>query len=353
MEKIKLGIVGLGYGEWIINDIVNNEITPYFTITGACDLNQKRVDHITKTYGVKGYGSLEEMLQDDQIQAIGLFTAPLGRAKMIEQIIDAKKDVITTKPFELDAIAAEKILQKARLMGRKIMLNSPSPLLSPNLAQITDWVETYKLGRIVGSRCDIWASYREVEDGLWYDEKHLCPVAPIFRLGIYLINDLVRLFGEAKTVQVLHSRIFTKRPTPDNAQMGILFENGGIANVFASFCIEDGQYYKSSMVLNFERGTIYCNMNPMTYDQVKLETAFSIVTLGVDEKQVVKKTTVPGSTVEYDWKAFYDILTGVIEIPVETDQNIVNAIGIINAMARSDESGKNELVNKKNLNGGI
>lgn len=346
MEKIKVGVVGLGYGEWIINDIINNHITPYFTIAGVCDLDETRLKHITTTYGVKKYDSLEMMLQDDTIPVIGLFTAPLGRAKLIEKIIDAGRDVITTKPFELDADEASGVLAKARQLGRKIMLNSPNPLLSPNMSQIADWVAEFKLGRIIGARCDIWANYREVADGQWYDDEKRCPVAPIFRLGIYLINDLVGLFGSAKTVQVLSSQIFTKRPTPDNAQMGILFENGGLANIFASFCIEDGQYYKSAMVINFEKGTIYCNMDPATYDDVLVGTSFALVTLDGAKKQVVKNKVVPGSTVAYDWEAFHGILTGMIQIPLKTDENIVEGIKIINAMAKSDVTGQSEAVIK-------
>ena len=346
MGKIKLGIVGLGYGEWIINDIVNNNITPHFIIAGVCDLDEARVKHITDTYGVEKYDSLDMMLQDDAVSTVGLFTAPQGRAKLIEKIIDAGRDVITTKPFEIDALEAERVLKKARQLGRKIMLNSPCPILSPNMQQIAGWVDEFKLGRIIGARCDIWASYREEADGQWYDDKKLCPVAPIFRLGIYLINDLVGLFGSAKTVQVLSSKVFTKRPTPDNAQMGILFENGGIANVYSSFCIEDGQYYKSSMLLNFEKGTIHCNMIPATYEQVKNETSFTLVTLDESKKQIVKDATVSGSTVEYAWETFYGILSNKIEIPLATDKNIVDAIKIINAMAKSDETGQNEIVNK-------
>ena len=105
-------------------------------------------------------------------------------------------------------------------------------------------------------------NYHEQADGRWYDDPRQCPVAPIFRLGIYLINDLVRLFGDAETVQVLQSRIRTGRPTADNAQLGIRFRNGVLANIYASFCVGDGDYEPDSLVLKFENGTIYRNCGP-------------------------------------------------------------------------------------------
>lgn len=74
----------------------------------------------------------------------------------------------------------------------------------------------------LGARADIWASYREQADGTWYDDPQKCPVAPVFLLGIYLINDLIQLFGPVRDVQVLQSRLSTGRPTADNGQLSLL-----------------------------------------------------------------------------------------------------------------------------------
>jgi predicted dehydrogenase len=147
---------------------------------------------------------------------------------------------MTTKPLELDASAALSVLREAREMGRVIHLNSPAPVLPMDISQIMEWQSAYKLGNPVGCRADVWASYTEQADGSWYDDPERCPVAPIFRLGIYLINDLIAIFGEPEEVQVFASRIATGRPTPDTAQLGIRFANGGLANIFSSFCVRDG-----------------------------------------------------------------------------------------------------------------
>lgn len=151
---------------------------------------------------------------------------------------------MTTKPFELNANVASRVLKEAEKMGRVVHLNSPSPL-PEDIFVIKKWIKKYNLGQVIGCRADVWANYREKADGSWYDSPKKYPVAPIFRLGIYLINDLIRLIGKPESLQVLHSRLFTKRPTPDNAQLGILFENGAIVNVFSSFCIDDGQQYRN------------------------------------------------------------------------------------------------------------
>ena len=205
-----------------------------------------------------------------------------------------------------------------------------------------EWAESHDLGRIVACRCDTWASYRERPDGKWFDDPVLCPVAPIFRLGIYLINDIVRLMGKAKAVQVIGSRLFTERPTPDNAQLGILFESGAIANVFASFCVEDGQYYKNALVLNFERGTITRNNGPLTREKVMRESTLSLTTLDEEKRQIVKNITVAGSAEEYPWEMFFRALRDELTVPEDTDRAIVEAVRIVSTMARAERSGKTE-----------
>jgi hypothetical protein len=46
------------------------------------------------------------LIADPNIPVIGLYTGPVGRAALIHRIIEAGKDVMTTKPFELDSEAA-------------------------------------------------------------------------------------------------------------------------------------------------------------------------------------------------------------------------------------------------------
>jgi predicted dehydrogenase len=343
-DKFKIGIVGLNFGEYIVSEISGGNAAPYFTLEGICDINTERAAYISKKHNVKAYSSLKDMLGSGDISVVGLFTGPVGRAKIIKQIIESGRDVITTKPFETDAAEAEDVLKLARRLGRKIMLNSPSPTPLRDLRKIISWADEYELGRIIACRCDSWVSYREKADGTWYDNAGLCPVAPIFRLGIYLINDLVRLIGKARDVQVLHSRIFTGRPTPDNAQLGILFENGAIANVFSSFCVGDGQYYKNSLILNYERGTITRNIGLTTREMTSEKAFLTLTALCADGRQTVQNYIADGSPEEYPWLDFYNILQNKNEIPEKTDMVIVEAIRVVNAMARAEKSGRTEKV---------
>jgi len=340
MTRFNIGIVGLNFGRSIIEQIVNGPAKSYFRLLAVCDIKAALADKVAAEYGVLSYHSLESLLENKDIPVIGLFTGPAGRAELVREIIHAGKHVITTKPFELSADAAMRVLTEAKWMGRVVHMNSPSPEPSADLRQIEKWRHEYNIGRPVACRADIWCSYREQPDGSWYDDPEKCPAAPIFRLGIYLINDLVRLFGEAEEVYVMQTRLFTKRPTADNAQLSILFRNGALANVFASFCVSDGQAFRNFVTLNFENATIYRHAGPPLPGYAQ----------GVTELQLIAgsstniSTAVNDQSGNYQWRALHRAIEGKPLTNEVTTEQIVAGIRIIEAMVASQKSGCAEKV---------
>jgi predicted dehydrogenase len=333
-KRIPIGIVGLNFGRHIIDQLLDGLASEYFEIAAVCDLDAAKVHHMAELLGVRAYTSFDEFLAVTDFTAVGLFTGPIGRAGLIRRLIEAGKDVITTKPFENDPQAALEVLLEAQRLGRVVHLNSPAPLLPSDLAQIRAWHKEFDLGKPVAARADVWASYREQADGTWYDNPELCPVAPIFRLGIYLINDLIQIFGPAQTVQVLHSRLFEGRPTPDNAQLSILFKNGGLANIFASFCVNDGDHYRNSLTLNFENGTIYRSVGAHRADEEEI----SLVMNKDNQRTIVAQVEVPSHnrSGHYQWDSFARAISGEKLENACTPEEIVAGLQIIQAMARAD-----------------
>jgi len=342
MKQIPIAIVGLNFGRHIVDQLLEEPARKYFQITAVCDLDKAKAEAMGKRLKCKVYTDLDALLADREIPAIGLYTGPGGRAGLLRRIIRAGKDVMTTKPFELDPQAALDVLREAWRSKRILHLNSPAPLIPSDLKQIALWRDEFNLGRPVGARADVWANYREKADGSWYDNPKLCPVAPIFRLGIYLINDLVRFFGEPRAVQVFHSRLFTERPTPDNAQLGIHFKNGGLVNIFSSFCIDDLQYYRNTLTLNFERGTVYRNPGPSPCDWKSLDLVMVTNRQGKPLVRHKKIATPPSGS--YQWDVFHRAIRGARLPDATTPEEIVAGLKIIATMARAEKSGKTEKV---------
>lgn len=278
------------------------------------------------------YRTLDELLRDDNVEAIGLFTKPAGRADLIRKIIESGRHVMTTKPLDLNADAMLTILHRARNLGCVVHCNSPGPLPSQDIKVILRWIEEYDLGRPVGAHAETWVSYRETKDGSWYDDSLQCPAAPIYRLGIYLINDLVRLWGPVEDVQLLQSRIFTKRPTSDNAQLGLLFKNKALATIYACFCVKDGDHYRNGLTLNFENGTIYRNAGPAWSGSSKGKCHLALVKEHKNQPVIVATEHVDGQSGDYQWGYFARKIRGE-KCPAElTPEQTVEGIRVIECM---------------------
>jgi predicted dehydrogenase len=339
MQKIPIAIVGLNFGKWMVEDIVNGVAKPFFQLAAVCDLDIAKAKAFSETYKVPYYTDFDQLLSNKDIPTIGLYTGPVGRAGLLQKIIEAGKDVMTTKPFELDCHAALQVLHKAKELGRVIHLNSPGPCLPDDLATALSWASKHNLGRPVACQLNSWVRYDEKPDGSWYDDPQKCPVAPVFRLGIYLINDLVSIFGEAEKVTVISSRLFTERPTVDQGQLSILFKNGAMANIFASFCIADGDQYQNGMILSYERGTIYRNLGPHRSTRAgdgQCELALVMGNPQEPQKRRIEESVVmSGTSGSYQWENF---AKAVRQQPIQSNtspETIVAGLRIVQAMAEA------------------
>jgi predicted dehydrogenase len=342
-QPLNFGMIGLNFGGYIADTLSLAPGKSYFQLAAVCDANADRALEFGRSRGVKTYFDLDEMLADRDIPAVGLFTGPIGRADLLRRIIRAGKDVMTTKPFELDPVAARAVLEEAESIGRVIHLNSPTPELPGYIRQIQQWEQEFHLGRPIGCRGEVLVSYREKADGRWIDNPDFCPAAPIFRLGIYAISDLVRLFGRVQEVQVLSSKIFTRRPTADNAQLNLLFENKAIGSVYATFCVDNGQHYANSLTLHYERGTIYRNVLPVGYAQAEGTSRLMLAATNGRREVVTKEIELPEMSGSYEWEAFHSAITGRRAVPAVID-DIVHGVDVIAAMARAERSGRTETV---------
>lgn len=346
MERLRMGVVGLRFGRHMVRDqIVGGNGAKWFELAACVDLQQELADELAAEYGVDALYDLDELLARNDIDVVALFTGPVGRANLIRRIIRAGKDVLTTKPFEFDPGAALDVLHEARRLGRVVHLNSPGPEPPGDLAQIMAWRRQYDLGPVIAARWETWVSYREKPTGTWLDDPELCPVAPVFRLGIYGINDLVRLMGEPETVQVMQSRFFTERPTVDTGQLAVRFGDGAIANFFATFCCDGGRPYRDSLVLNFAHGAIFRNIGP-DIDTDKQPTRLDLVVKGQEEPAIRETVDIPREEVSgrYQWEACYRAVHGETLTDEVTPEQIVGGVKVIQAMARAAKSQQTERV---------
>jgi predicted dehydrogenase len=308
----------------------------------VCDLDQTLASEMADRHHLRHYESLDTILEDPSVEAVGLFTGPADRADLIRRIVRAGKHVMTTKPFEVDAAAALAVLREARERNRAVHLNSPAPLPAPETGQIIEWTREFDLGRPVSLHWETYADYFHEADGSWYDDPERCPVAPIFRLGIYGINQVVRLCGPVAQVNVLSSRIRTGRPTADNATLLLSFRNGVVGTIHASFCVKSDYPYPNNLTINYERGTVTTAPNEVNQFGT-CGRKVSLKVLGEEGQVIVREASFgkEGLSGGYQWDAFHRAVRNGGVVPGEiTPEQIVAGLQVIQAMAEAEKTGR-------------
>ena len=332
-SPLRLGLVGLNFGRHICTDLTTRDLP--VKLTKVCDLDQEKAKAAAAQFKVGVASSLADLLADPEIDVIGLYVGPNGRAGLLRQIIRAGKDVMTTKPFEVDAAAALDVLQEARRLGRVIHLNSPNPRPFGEAAVIQKWVQDGRIGRPTFALASVWCYYGVTPpDGSWYDDPRRCPVAPVFRLGIYPLNTLLTIFHDPVSVQVTHTRVETQRPTPDNANVTIAFRDGSIVSIFASFVVGGPDRYKNSLTIGGTQGVIYHKTGPASRE------GFAAPQLMLSTDVGVEVCEAPGHAGDYDWEFFARRVRGEESADVTTPEDIVAAVKVVNAMSEAELTGQ-------------
>lgn len=340
MNRLKIGFIGMRFGLTVLEGVMAGHGIDLIEPVAVCDLEKDKADAAAEKFGLRAYCDFEQMLTCEKLDAVALYTPPAGRAGLIRTLLERGLDIMTTKPFEIEPEAARDVLEFAGALGRVVHLNSPGPVQNGLVRAVNEASVKYDLGIPAGFRQDIWVNYDEKADGGWYDDPARCPAAPIFRLGIYILNDMVRIFGRAESVCVQSSRLLTGRPTADNALISIKFENGALGSIYGSFCIDDSLRYNSPLTINYQRGTFMRGGGPEGGGQLTLTMRDPSDERYNPKKHVVHtlETSGPGSG-SYNWQEFVRCVREKKPASPEYIGDITSSLEIIRAMTLSERTG--------------
>ena len=94
------------------------------TITAVCDVVPERADAFATTYNANAYYSIDELLAAENDVELVVICTPNGlHAEHIIKSLQARKDVLTEKPFCLTKAAAWQIIEtEKKFCRRKVYL---------------------------------------------------------------------------------------------------------------------------------------------------------------------------------------------------------------------------------------
>ncbi|MAI17219.1 MAG: oxidoreductase [Marinovum sp.] len=195
-EKKQIGAAIVGCGNISTSYAENMLKYPELKLLGFNDIDASRSEECVYKYGGKVYASLDEVLDDSEVEIVVNLTIFQVHAEVIRKCLEAGKNVHTEKPISM---TSEESWSLVKLAEEKGLLLSSSPVTFMGEAQDAAWsvIQSGKLG-------EVRLAYAEVNHGL-IEDWHPNPgpfydLGVIWDVGVYPLTLLTAFFGPVKRV---------------------------------------------------------------------------------------------------------------------------------------------------------
>lgn len=209
MKKLRIGIVGNGgIAKW--GHIPCYKTMKDVEIVAVCDIIPSRMDEAEKLLGykVKKYESYEDLILDNEIDALDICTPNYLHSIIAVKALKAGKHVLCEKP---DAVSVAEVLkmQKAAEESNKTLMIMRNNRHLTTAKTVKKFIEDGKMGEIYCGRCG-WIRRRGIPGrGGWFTTKELSGGGPLIDLGVHMIDLAIYFMGNPKPIAVSGS-IFNK-----------------------------------------------------------------------------------------------------------------------------------------------
>lgn len=215
-----LGIVGFGgMGNWHRETIENID---GLEVAGIYDISDARKTY-AKEVGVHSYNSLEELLEDDQIDLV-LVATPNDLHKPIAiQAMRAGKNVVSEKPVTLSSSDLQEMMDTAKETGKLFTVHQ-NRRWDEDYLTMKKIYEEKKLGEVYRIESRVHGS-RGIP-GDWRQEKEHGG-GMVLDWGVHLLDQILQMMGttKLKTVFATVTNI-TNTMVDDGFTVQLGFENG-------------------------------------------------------------------------------------------------------------------------------
>lgn len=165
---LNIGILGLGEGRSTMSAAIQSE---KLHLKMICDANKALCVQRADEFKMYDYTtSYDEMLKDDEIDIIAIYTPDYLHAQHVAMALQHGKHVICTKPFIDDLSKAKQLLELQQQTGKKVFVGQSSRFFEPYKRQRKDF-EAGVIGELITIESHYNADHRWFLEKPWALEK--------------------------------------------------------------------------------------------------------------------------------------------------------------------------------------
>ncbi|TML29927.1 MAG: Gfo/Idh/MocA family oxidoreductase [Actinobacteria bacterium] len=258
--SVRVGVVGLGY--WGPNLARNFAGVPGCELRWCCDDDPAARERVVARFpNVRFTGDLDELLSDEELDAVALATPVPTHATLACRVLEAGKHCFVEKPLAQSTADAERAIEAAR-GARKTLMVGHLLEYHPGVRKLKELAESGSLGDIryiYSDRLNL-GKLRADENALW-------------SLGAHDVSVVLYLAGEEPTEVEARGESYMRPGVEDVVFCFLRFGSGLSAHLHLSWLDPHKE----------RRLTVVGARQMATFDDMELERKVTVYDKGFDE----------------------------------------------------------------------
>jgi len=205
-------------------------------LVGVYDSNLKANAEVARTFGVKAFESMEELLSAE-IDAVYIATPVSVHCEHVSRCLRAGKHVLCEKPLAMSVHEVQVLAALAQACKVQLGVGLMMRFHSQHQAALK-LIQSGKLGRAVYCRAQLSCWYPPIE-GAWRQDPTKGGGGSLVDLGGHCIDLLEMFFGPVASVSCHIDSLVHNYASEDSAVATLVFESGALGTVDTFFCIPD------------------------------------------------------------------------------------------------------------------
>lgn len=147
MEKIRVGVIGTGFGAKVHVPVMQNH--PGYEVVAVASVSRGRLEEVKEETGVdKVYDNWEAMLENEQLDLVSVASAPMLHHDMVVKAFNHGCHVLCEKPMAFSAEEAQSMMKARDEAGKVGLINFEYRFL-PARQKVKEMIESGKIGKIL------------------------------------------------------------------------------------------------------------------------------------------------------------------------------------------------------------
>jgi predicted dehydrogenase len=228
-ENVRFGVIGLGMGAVRCKEISE---TQQAELIAVCDLDLEKAKKIAEKYNVDYYKDYKEMLKRDDIDVVFVMTPSGLHGEITIDALRMKKNVVVTKPMEVDLKIADKMIEEAKKENLILAVDFECRY-SPDNQKVNYGIKQGIFGKLILGECSLkwYRSQQYYEEGNWRGTWKYDGGGSLINQTVHFIDILQWFMGEVEEV-VGYTGIYTHKIETEDIGIAILkFKNGALGRI--------------------------------------------------------------------------------------------------------------------------